>query len=591
MADRIELLPDHVANQIAAGEVVQRPASVVKELLENAIDAGANHIKLIVKDGGKTLIQVIDDGVGMSVTDARMCFERHATSKIRKAEDLFELSTKGFRGEALASIAAIAQVRLRTKTQADSLGTEISIEGSQIQEQQAVATDKGCSLAVKNLFYNIPARRNFLKSDAVELRHIIDEFQRVVLVHYELGFSFYNNDTLLFQLEPTNLRQRIVQVFGKNTNEKLVPVNEKTDVVQLRGFVYKPEFAKKSRQQQFFFVNNRFVKSPYMHHAVMSAFEGLLAPNMQPGYIIYLDVPPQTIDINIHPTKTEVKFEDDHTLYAILRSALKHSLGQFSIAPSLDFDHSQDLEVPVGASPPVQAPKVEVDGTFNPFKNPSRSQQNWGALYEGLEDFSDPPGPNSLFENESLHHQAPTFQFQKKYIVSTTKSGMLIVHQGRAHRRVLYECLLKQMDGRSVPAQILGFPIHIPLNQAALAWFLPHQKDLELMGFGFGKINDDGVEVSAVHSSITADQIPAFFESLLDDLQHPSEGESDNLKQYLAKLLSKFGAVRTGVELHAAAQTGLIDDLFACQTPDRCPDGTPIFVILSTEQIDKKFNL
>ena len=345
MADRIELLPDHVANQIAAGEVVQRPASVVKELLENAIDAGANQIKLIVKDGGKTLIQVIDDGVGMSVSDARMCFERHATSKIRKAEDLFELSTKGFRGEALASIAAIAQVRLRTKTQEDSLGTEISIEGSQIQEQQAVATDKGCSLAVKNLFYNIPARRNFLKSDAVELRHIIDEFQRVVLVHYELGFSFYNNDTLLFQLEPTNIRQRIVQVFGKNTNEKLVPVNEKTDVVQLRGFVYKPEFAKKSRQQQFFFVNNRFVKSPYMHHAVMSAFEGLLAPNMQPGYIIYLDVPPQTIDINIHPTKTEVKFEDDHTLYAILRSALKHSLGQFSIAPSLDFDHSQDLEV------------------------------------------------------------------------------------------------------------------------------------------------------------------------------------------------------------------------------------------------------
>lgn len=591
MADRIELLPDHVANQIAAGEVVQRPASVVKELLENAIDAGAKNIKLIVKDGGKTLIQVIDDGTGMSVSDARMCFERHATSKIRKAEDLFELSTKGFRGEALASIAAIAQVRLRTKTQEDSLGTEISIEGSEVQDQQAVATDKGCSIAVKNLFYNIPARRNFLKSDAVELRHIIDEFQRVVLVHCELGFGFYNNDTLLFQLEPTNMRQRIVQVFGKNTNEKLVPVNETTEVVQLRGFVYKPEFAKKSRQQQFFFVNSRFVKCPYMHHAVLSAFEGLLAPNMQPGYILYLDVPPQTIDINIHPTKTEVKFEDDHTLYAILRAALKHSLGQFSIAPSLDFEHSQELEVPVGAPPPSQAPLVEVDSTFNPFENQSKVKQSLTALNEGLEDVSIPTPSASLFDNDVTHHQAPAFQFRNKYIVSTTKSGMLIVHQGRAHRRVLYERLLQQVDSRSVPAQILAFPVQIPMNQASLALFLPHQKDLELMGFSFGKVEADAVEVTSVHTSITADQIPIFLETLLDDLHHQPQTGTDNMKQYLAKILSKFGAVRSGVELHTAAQTGLIDDLFACQTPDRCPDGTPIFVVLSAEQIDKKFNV
>lgn len=591
MVDRIELLPDHVANQIAAGEVVQRPASVVKELLENAIDAGAHQIKLIVRDGGKTLIQVIDNGVGMSVSDARMCFERHATSKIRKAEDLFELTTKGFRGEALASIAAISQVRLRTKTQDDDLGTEISIDGSEVLSQQAIATEKGCSIAVKNLFYNIPARRNFLKSDAVELRHIIDEFQRVVLVHYELGFSFHNNDTLLFQLEPTNLRQRIVQVFGKNTNEKLVPVNEKTDVVQLRGFVYKPEFAKKSRQQQFFFVNERFVKSPYMHHAVLSAFEGLLAPNMQPGYIIYLDVPPQTIDINIHPTKTEVKFEDDHTIYAILRSALKHSLGQFSIAPSLDFDHSQDFEVPVGAPPPSQAPRVEVDATFNPFASPSKSKQPWTALYDGLEELTDLPPSSSLFENDTVHHQAPSFQFRNKYIVTTTKSGMLIVHQGRAHRRVLYERLLKQVDARSVPAQILAFPVQIPMNQASLALFSPHQKDLELMGFVFGNVNADSVEITAVHSSITADQIPLFFETLLDDLVQSSEKDIDDLKQYLAKILSKFGAVRSGVELHTASQTGLIDDLFGCETPDRCPDGTPIFVILSVEHIDKKFNL
>ena len=590
MANRIELLPDHVANQIAAGEVVQRPASVVKELLENAIDAGAQHIKLIVKDGGKTLIQVIDDGQGMTTSDARMCFERHATSKIRKAEDLFELTTKGFRGEALASIAAIAQVRLRTKTKDDELGTEISIDGSEVQDQQAVATEIGCSLAVKNLFYNIPARRNFLKSDAVELRHIIDEFQRVVLVHFDLGFSFYNNDDLLFQLEPTNMRQRIVQVFGKNTNEKLVPVDETTDVVQLKGFVYKPEFSKKSRQQQFFFVNNRFVKSPYMHHAILSAFDGLLAPNMQPGYIVYINVPPQTIDINIHPTKTEVKFEDDHTLYAILRSALKHSLGQFSIAPSLDFEHSQELDVPVGSPPPKRAPRVEVDSDFNPFKNAPQPQQSWASLYEGLENVSIPSSSSSLFENETLQHHAPTFQFRNKYIISTTKSGLLMMHQGRAHRRVLYESLLQQIDSRSVPAQMLAFPIHFSMNQSTLSLFLPHQKDLELMGFAFGEIDAEGLEITAVHSSITVDQIPAFLESLLDDLQHQPKPDNQDLKEYLAKIASKFGSIRSGVELHAAAQTGLIDDLFACQTPDRCPDGTPIFVILTSEQIDKKFH-
>ena len=303
MPDIISLLPDHVANQIAAGEVVQRPASVVKELLENAVDAGATSIKLIVKDGGKTLIQVIDNGKGMTTTDACLCFERHATSKIKKAEDLFSITTKGFRGEALASIAAISQVRLRTKTKSAEVGTEITIEGSEVKDQQAVATETGCSMAVRNLFYNIPARRNFLKSNNVEQRHIIDEFQRVALVHHQIRFELFSNDAVLFQLEPANLRQRIVQVFGKNTNEKLVPVQESTDILQLNGFVFKPEFSKKSRQHQFFFVNDRFIKSAYLHHAVLAAFEGLLGPNMQPGYMLYLTVPTETIDVNIHPTK------------------------------------------------------------------------------------------------------------------------------------------------------------------------------------------------------------------------------------------------------------------------------------------------
>ena len=348
MADIINLLPDHVANQIAAGEVVQRPSSVVKELLENAIDAGSTTIKLFIKNAGKTRIQVIDDGKGMSDTDARLSFERHATSKINSAEDLFSLNTKGFRGEALASIAAIAHVELKTKQENDELGTAITIEGSIVKKQETTATSKGTSIAVKNLFFNIPARRNFLKSDAVELRHIIDEFHRVVLAHPQINFSMYHNDNNLFDLRSENFRQRIVHTFGKKTNEKLVPVDEDTELLKISGFIGKPEFAKKSRGEQFFFVNQRFIKSPYLNHAIQAAFEGLLAPNKYPSYFLNLRVDPKSIDINIHPTKTEIKFDDEPTIYALLRAAVKHSLGQFSVAPILDFqrDSALDYSVP-----------------------------------------------------------------------------------------------------------------------------------------------------------------------------------------------------------------------------------------------------
>ena len=332
MSDVIRLLPDHVANQIAAGEVVQRPASVVKELMENAIDAAATRISLIVKEAGKAHIQVIDNGKGMTEPDARMCFERHATSKIEKADDLFNLNTKGFRGEAMASIAAVAQVQLITKTEQDELGVRIDIEGSQVTQQQRVTAAQGTSVSVKNLFFNIPARRNFLKSQQVEFRHINDEFHRVALVHHDIHFELIHNGAEVFQLPPTNSRQRIVHIFGPKFDERLVPVEEATELVQIKGFVLKPSFAKKSRHQQFFFVNNRFIKSGFLHHAVMSAFEGLLSPNHQPGYFLYLTVPPKQLDINIHPTKTEVKFEEEHAIYAVLRAAVKHSLGQFSIA-------------------------------------------------------------------------------------------------------------------------------------------------------------------------------------------------------------------------------------------------------------------
>ncbi|MGB0374268.1 MAG: DNA mismatch repair endonuclease MutL [Flavobacteriaceae bacterium] len=590
MPDIISLLPDHVANQIAAGEVVQRPASVVKELLENAVDAGATSIKLIVKDGGKTLIQVIDNGKGMTTTDARLCFERHATSKIKKAEDLFSITTKGFRGEALASIAAISQVRLRTKTKNAEIGTEICIEGSDFKDQQAVATETGCSMAVRNLFYNIPARRNFLKSNNVEQRHIIDEFQRIALVHHQVRFELFSNDAVLFQLEPGNLRQRIVQVFGKNTNEKLVPVQEATDILQLNGFVFKPEFSKKSRQHQFFFVNDRFIKSPYLHHAVLAAFEGLLGPNMQPGYMLYLTVPTETIDVNIHPTKTEVKFEDDHALYAIIRSALKHSLGQFSVSPVLDFDRNQSFDLPVGSKPPTQSPSIQVDRNFNPF-NDNQKESDWEPLYEGLQDVKIPLQKEQIFHDERTNTHSPTLQFHKKYIITTRTEGLIIIHQQRAHQRVLYESLLRQIKQRSVPSQILAFPIQVEMNQQQFAEFTPHQKTLELMGFNFGNTDSNSLEITAIHNSLSLNSVPEFLSNMLENLENdPTDGES-HLTKMTAKTMSKFGAIRSGTDLHLSAQNRLIEDLFSCDEPSRCPDGKAIFVSMTDKDIQNKLNL
>jgi DNA mismatch repair protein MutL len=590
MPDIISLLPDHVANQIAAGEVVQRPASVVKELLENAVDAGATSIKLIVKDGGKTLIQVIDNGKGMTTTDARLCFERHATSKIQKAEDLFSITTKGFRGEALASIAAISQVRLRTKTKNAEVGTEISIEGSEVKEQQATAAETGCSIAVKNLFYNIPARRNFLKSNNVEQRHIIDEFQRVALVHHQIRFELYSNDAIIFQLEPGNLRQRIVQVFGKNTNEKLVPVKESTDILQLNGFIFKPEFAKKSRQHQFFFVNDRFIKNAYLHHAVLAAFEGLLGPNMQPGYMLYLTVPTETIDVNIHPTKTEVKFEDDHALYAIVRSALKHSLGQFNVTPVLDFDRNQSFDVPVGSKPPAHSPSIQVDRSFNPF-NEKQKENTWEPLYEGLQDMTVSAKKEGIFDDESISRHFPYLQFNKKYIITTRAEGLIIIHQKRAHQRVLYESLLRQINKRSVPSQVLAFPIQVEMNQQQFAEFTPHQQTLELMGFSFGNADANSLEITAIHNSLSLHSVPEFLSDILEDLDNDPAAKKSELSQMLAKTMSKYGAVGSGTDLHPTAQSRLIEDLFSCDEPSRCPEGKPIFVSLTDKDIQNKLNL
>ncbi len=615
MADIIKLLPDHVANQIAAGEVVQRPASVVKELLENAIDAGATSIKLIIKDGGKVLIQVIDDGMGMSATDARLSFERHATSKIQKAEDLFNLNTKGFRGEALASIAAIAHVEMQTKPEQEEMATHLKIEGSEIKFQEVCVAPKGTSLSVKNLFFNIPARRNFLKSNQVELRHIIDEFHRVALAHPNIAFNFYNNGSELFNLSQTNQRQRIVHIFGSKTNEKLVPVNEETQVVQISGFINKPQFAKKSRGEQFFFVNNRFIKSPYLHHAVLSAFEGLIKSDAYPGYFLYLTVDPGSIDINIHPTKTEVKFDDEHTLYAILRSTIKHSLGQFNVVPALDFEHDQNLETPYNyRDRGALQPKVSVDSGFNPFQEgpqnsagartyKKQSTEGWENLYVGLESkvgkdndfsslkFESETITGSIFEGQQdrLETIATTFQLRRKYIVTTIKSGMMVIDQSRAHQRVLYEQFLKNITVNEAVSQQLLFPLRLSFSKTDVDVLKEIKESLTTIGFVFSKVDGEEVMVTGVPLMIAESEVGIVLDQLISDFQLEITEDSFSQTDVLAKTLAKTLAVKTGEVLNNSSQLALVNDLFACKETMVSPFNKPVFVTITENEIDKKF--
>jgi DNA mismatch repair protein MutL len=613
MADIIQLLPDHVANQIAAGEVVQRPASVVKELLENAIDADATVIKLIIKDAGKTLIQVIDNGKGMSVTDARLSFERHATSKIKAAEDLFNLHTKGFRGEALASIAAIAHVELKTKQSPDEVGTHLKIEGSEVTSQEVVVTPNGTSISVKNLFYNIPARRNFLKSTTVETRHIIDEFHRVTLAHTNIEFSLYNNGSELFHLPISNYRQRLVNTFGNKTNVKLVPVEEETEVLKISGFVVKPEFAKKTRGEQFFFVNNRFIKSSYLNHSVNAAFDGLLRPNTHASYFLYLTVNPKSIDINIHPTKTEIKFDDEHTLYAILRSAVKHSLGQFNIAPVLDFERDKNLDTPYSYQQKTgQAPMVEVDRAFNPFREEKVSSSTgqsfkkdstngWESLYVGLESKSN-TGSNDFSElhfesddeapsmfNDDVKDAQKTFQLKNKYIINTIKSGMLVIDQHRAHQRVLYEEFLQQITIKEAISQQLLFPITLQFDTEEIRVLETLRAQLEQTGFVFSKLEDDGLELQGIPASITNDQAALVLEQLVHDAQHELPDNHFSQTDMLAKSLSKSLAIRAGQTLTKDEQEHLVNKLFACKEPTTTPTNKPTFITMNVDDLDKKF--
>lgn len=614
MADIIKLLPDHVANQIAAGEVVQRPASVVKELLENALDANSETIKLIVKDGGKVLIQVVDDGMGMSATDARLSFSRHATSKIQKAEDLFNLNTKGFRGEALASIAAIAHVEMQTKPETEELGTHLRIEGSEIVLQETTVSAKGTSIAVKNLFFNIPARRNFLKSSHVELRHITDEFHRVALAHPNVAFHFYHNGSELFNLPADNHRKRIVSIFGSRTNQKLVPVEEETPIVKIKGFITKPEFAKKSRGEQFFFVNHRFIKSPYLHHAVVAAFEGLIKSDTYPGYFLYLEVNPASLDINIHPTKTEVKFDDEHSLYAILRSTIKHSLGQFNVAPALDFDHDPNLQTPYGfKNRSAVVPQVTVDAGFNPFqekqqndfttRNYRRQNANWENLYVGMESnwgkednvgsisYESDTITGSIFEGEKEATETitTTFQIRRKYIVTTIKSGMVVIDQSRAHQRVLYERFLKNSTIKEAVSQQLLFPLTLSFSTSEIGALQEIESILVSVGFIFEKIEGESITVTGVPFLVAESEVGMVLDQLISDYQQEVIGESFSHTDMLSKTLAKTLSVKTGEILDRQSQLALVNDLFACTESMTSPFSKPVYITITENDIDKKF--
>ena len=596
MGDIITLLPDHVANQIAAGEVVQRPASVVKELMENAIDAGSSHVQLIIKEAGKLLIQVVDDGKGMSITDARMAFERHATSKIKSADDLFALNTKGFRGEALASIAAVAHVEMLTRTEEDEVATLIKIAGSEIQEQEPSVAPKGSSIAVKNLFFNIPARRNFLKSNTVELRHIIDEFHRVALAHPQIAFTFFQGGHELFDLPAANLRKRIVHIFGSKMDEKLVPVEESTSVSSVSGFVLKPNAAKRTRGQQFFFVNDRFIKSPFMHHAIMNAYKGLLTDGTVPGYFIFFNLDPQTIDINIHPTKTEVKFEDEQSLYAILRSCIKHSLGMFNVAPTLDFDRDPNLDTPYNqVNQNAGTPQLEVDSNFNPFKNPEATrfskpnEASWESLYVEVES---QPVSNLLeqeFSTTKAYDAIKLFQLMNRYIVSSIGSALLLIDQQRAHERVLYEQFLTTITQKKTASQQLLFPYSLELDTTQQVLLSDLEEVLVEAGFVFERSSNAVIIIKGIPVSSSEKEIPNIFENLFASLESDLTADSFSQSDVLSKSLAKTLAIKRGVPMKPEEQQRLLDDLFACKETQVSPFNRQIFVTLTQEELDKKF--
>ncbi len=602
MADVIKLLPDSVANQIAAGEVIQRPASVVKELMENSVDAGAKYLKVIIKDSGKTMIQVIDDGDGMSETDARLSFERHATSKITKAQDLFAITTKGFRGEALASIAAVAMVELKTRRKESDTGTRVVINGSKVEAQEPCSCPEGSSFSVKNLFYNIPARRKFLKSDNTELRHIVTEFQKIVLAHTDVKFSLYNNDSEIYNLTPGNLRQRIIAVFGKQINQDLISLETETSLVAIKGFIGKPENAKRTYGEQFFFVNNRFMKHPYFNKAVQEAYQNILPVEAIPSYFIFMEADPASIDINIHPTKTEIKFEDERAILQILMASVREALGRFNISPSLDFDNEVLIDIPVRNSSRIipDPPRIEINSEYNPFENEERADRpgyverfekenvnNWQKLYSSLE-----RSGNNQEQTENLEireNQRKFFQIKNKFLVCPVKSGLMLIDQKRAHERVLYERYMECLSNERTASQSDMFPVNMELNPADYFILKEIEDSLEILGFRFRHSGKSTITITGRPSeSISSDPV-GMMEILLEDYKNSMTDPSAGAREKVAASMAAASAIQYGKILSQDEMEVLFDSLFACSAPNYSPRGKPVISILTIEDIDKRF--
>jgi len=617
MSDIIHLLPDAIANQIAAGEVVQRPASAVKELLENAVDAKATHIQVIVKEAGKTLIQVIDNGKGMSMTDARMSFERHATSKIRNTEDLFSIRTFGFRGEALASIGAVAQVEMKTRQSGAELGTIIVMEGSEVKKQEPVSCAEGTSISVKNLFFNVPARRNFLKSNPVEMRHMVEEFQRVALSYPEIAFTFIQNDLELFRLLPGKLSNRIIGIFGKSYQGQLVTCLEETPHLNVRGYIGKPESAKKTRGEQYFFVNNRFIKNNYLNHAVSNAFEGLMSGDMQPFYVLFLEIDPSHIDINVHPTKTEIKFDDERTVYAVVRSAVKQSLGAHNVVPAIDFSFDVNF-TENWKSNLEQTEAVHIENTLKPdnqgienkyktFQSPAFQKQSvsgWEKLFEGGGSQSEISRGKEIRNSErdgilTISSKAnedviqfpegntsgATFQVENNYIVAQMSTGLMIIEQQSAHERILYERYRKQLHQAAGASQQCLFPPHIQLSQADFALVMDIKEELMSLGFVIVEFGRDTVLIQGVPADIQVNNEKALFEGLLEQFKHFKSELSLDKRENLARSLSRRSAIRRGTKLDMAEMETIVGQLFACQNPNYGLSGNKTFVKIDLQQI------
>ncbi|MDB5227789.1 MAG: mismatch repair protein MutL [Bacteroidota bacterium] len=620
MSDIIRLLPDAIANQIAAGEVIQRPSSVVKELLENSVDSGAKNIQLIIKDAGRALIQVVDDGCGMSETDARMCFERHATSKIKNIEDLFSLYTFGFRGEAMASIAAVAQVEMKTKPHDKEIGTILIVEGSKVILQEPCSHNPGTSTSVKNLFYNVPARRNFLKSNQIETKHIFDEFMHVALSNPSVFFSLHHNGLEIYHLKAGNIRQRIVNIFGKNYNEKLVPIEEITDYVSVRGFIGKPELSKKTRGEQFFFVNNRFIKNNFLNHAVSKAYEGLITDRNFPFYCLFIDIRPSAIDINVHPTKQEIKFEDEKSIYLLLNAAAKHGLSQYSVMPTIDFEHESTFNQLVDERVYTEQPfklvqskinsEVNIKGSYySPLDkdiplNQKDHFENWKKLYDldeeteertvtirsNMDQLHALENENEISNNPFKDERFEPIQLHERYILTQIKSGFILVDQHKAHQRILFEKYLRNLSNQPAASQQTLFPKTLELNNSDTALLQELIPELRVLGFDIQFFGNTTFVIHGMPADLKEENEIQLIEKLLEDFKTTNKTDGFDKRKNVARTLAYQTAIKSGQTLDKVSMQQIIDELFACEQPTINPAGLATFIQYSFDEIERKFN-